>query len=78
MDNDNDPYIMAFNKIVTCLPVHNYVINSLAAMVTYYCGLNNTFTLPFHILPLPPLEFQEDIVRRQETLDNFTNSDKDI
>jgi hypothetical protein len=69
MDNDNDPYIMAFNKIVTCLPVHNYVINSLAAIVTYYCGLNNTFILPLHILPLPPLEFQEDIVSRQESLD---------
>ena len=51
MDNENDPYIIAFNKIVTCLPIHNYVINSVTAMITYYCGLNNTFTLPLDIIP---------------------------
>ena len=51
MDNENDPYIIAFNKIVTCLPIHNYVINSVPAMITYYCGLNNTFTLPLDIIP---------------------------
>ena len=51
MDNENDPYIIAFNKIVTCLPIHNYVINSVTAMSTYYCGVNNTFILPLDIIP---------------------------
>ena len=48
--DDNDPYIIAFNKIVTCLPIHNYVINSVTAMITYYCGLNNTFIIPLDIV----------------------------
>ncbi len=48
MDNDivNDPYVIAFTKIVTCLPIHSYVINNAAAIITYYCGQNNTFILP--------------------------------
>lgn len=68
--DDNDPYIIAFNKIFTCLPVHNYVINSVTAMITYCCGLNNTFILPLDILPLPPLEFQQDLVRHLEALNS--------
>ncbi len=46
MDNDDDPYIVAFKQIVTCLPIHNYVINTATAIITYYCGQNNTFMLP--------------------------------
>jgi hypothetical protein len=68
--DDNDPYIIAFNKIVTCLPIHNYVINSVTAMITYYCGLNNIFTLPLDILPLPPFRFQQDLVRRFEAINS--------
>jgi hypothetical protein len=56
MDNDdinndiininNDIYVIAFKQIVHCLPIHNYVINVIAATITYYCGHNNTFILP--------------------------------
>jgi hypothetical protein len=45
MDNDNDPYIIAFNKIVTCLPIHSYIINTATSIITYYCGQNNTLVL---------------------------------
>jgi hypothetical protein len=68
--DDNDPYIIAFNKIVTCLPIHNYVINSLEVMITYYCGLNNIFTISLDILFLPPFRFQQDRVRRFEAINS--------
>ena len=49
-DMNNDPYIIAFNKIITCLPIHSYIINSAAVIITYYCGQNNTFILPIDII----------------------------
>ena len=55
-DMNNDPYIIAFNKIITCLPIHSYIINSAAVIITYYCGQNNTFILPidiYYIIHLP-------------------------
>ncbi len=45
-NNNDDLYILAFKKIIHCLPIHNYVLNVVAATITYYCGKNNTFILP--------------------------------
>ncbi len=45
-DINNDTYVIAFKQIVHCLPVHNYILNVVAATITYYCGQNNTFILP--------------------------------
>jgi hypothetical protein len=53
--NDNDPYIIVFKELVNCLPIHNYVINSIESIITYYCGKNNTIILP--IDTISPLNF---------------------
>ncbi len=45
---DNDPYIIAFKLFVHCLPVHNYIINAFDNIITYYCGNNNTFIIPYN------------------------------
>jgi hypothetical protein len=44
-DINDDVYIIAFKEIIHCLPIHNYVLNTIAATITYYCGQNNTIIL---------------------------------
>lgn len=48
MDNDNDPYIIAFKMFIHCLPINHYIINAVDNVITYYCGRNNTFTIPYN------------------------------
>ncbi len=44
--DENDPYVIAFKVFVHCLPINDYVINVMMNTITYYCGHNNTFTIP--------------------------------
>lgn len=54
MDNNNDtiedinnsPYVIAFKIAYHCVPIHNFIVNMIAGTIVYYCGLNNTITLP--------------------------------
>ncbi len=42
----SNPYIIGFQMFVHCLPIHKYVVDIAASIVIYYCGQNNTITLP--------------------------------
>jgi len=44
-DINNDLYVIAFKTVITCLPIHKYIINIAVATITYYCGNNNTITM---------------------------------
>jgi hypothetical protein len=45
--DDKDPNIIAFKLFVHCEPVTNYIIETLSDIITYYCGNNNTFIIPY-------------------------------
>ncbi len=45
--DDSNPYIMAFKQIVHCLPIHDYIIDTVANIIIYCCGNNNTITLSY-------------------------------
>ena len=45
---DNNPFVIAFRMFVHCEPVHNYIINHINNMITYYCGNNNTISIPLN------------------------------
>ncbi len=47
---DNDPYVIAFKTIIHCLPINNYIINTLDNIITYYCGNNNTITMSYNYI----------------------------
>jgi hypothetical protein len=47
---DNDPYIIAFKTIIHCLPINNYIINTIDNIITYYCGNNNTITMSYNYI----------------------------
>lgn len=45
--DENDPYVNAFKVFAHCLPMHDYVIDTVCNIITYYCGHNNTFIIPY-------------------------------
>ena len=49
-DMDSNPYVIAFKISYHCLPIHNFIINMIIGTITYYCGNNNTITLPLEYI----------------------------
>jgi hypothetical protein len=49
MDNndfDLDQIITRFNMLINCRPLHNYVIDFISNVITFYCARNNTIIIP--------------------------------
>jgi hypothetical protein len=49
-DNDEmdlDPCVIGYRLFVYCEPLHKYVFDVLVSTIIFYCGQNNTISLPY-------------------------------